>query len=203
MRTGCQALHAPTQPASHSVLNQLPGGSEQQHTPQVVRDSLDLIDRLSGPSQHLARFLLYSGVRLQEALNVRYGDVDQQGFILVRALKRSASRVIYYPDILDLINPAICDPSRKVFHTLNRWRFYRAIHATGFSKFQRSRLRRKLGNQFRVAAAEICRALGRGNSEAATRFLGHKNSRSTEFYRSQTGGLNGKATVRNPRPRLR
>jgi len=182
---------APNILAPHSVSKELLNRSISRAQPAVVRDCLDLIGKLDGHALHIARIMLYTGCRLQEAINIRFSDVSSQGFIFINALKRSVSRVVYYPQIASLINPSLSGTSGKLFRNYNRWRFYRALHNTGFDKFQHSKCRTKMGNMFRVASAEICRSFPGVDTGTPSEFLGHRNPRSTEFYRQTTGELNG------------
>jgi len=177
--------------APHSVCKELSSREISNTQPQVVRDCLDLIDQLDGYALHVARIMLFTGCRLQEAINIRFSDISAQGFIFINALKGSISRVVYYPEIRSIVNPALISSTGKVFRNYNRWRFYRALRNTGFNKFQHSRCRSKLGNMFRVASAEICRSFSGVDSTTPSEFLGHRNPRSTEFYRQAKGGLIG------------
>jgi len=172
----------PSQPHSQSLPNQLQQGSISDRLPATVRLCLDLVRDLSGINKQLAMIMLSTGCRANEVLNITVRDIYPTGHIFIRASKRSQSRVVYYPDLIHFAVPHKRPYDHKVFGFHHYCKFYRSVRRLLSAGSPRSRVRRKVTNLFRCAAADIARLVSQGDPDIATIFLGHKSTRSTESY---------------------
>ena len=181
----------PSQPRSHTLSNQLQPRSASPGIPRSVRLCLDAIQKLSGLNKIIAEFMLCSGCRVHEVLQLEIRDISETGHVLIRAGKRSQNRVVYFPALRRFAFPTRKPPNSKVFPFHNYWKFYRSFRSAIPGAPPRSRFRNKITNLLRCAAADLSAHLSRGDSSIPSVFLGHKSPRSTDSYLQTKGVPNG------------
>ena len=172
----------PSQPRPQSLPSHLRPGSISDRIPESVRLCLDLITRLNGINKQLAMIMLSTGCRANEVLNITVRDIYPTGHIFIRASKRSQSRVVFYPDLVHFAVPHKRPYDHKVFGFHHYAKFYRSVRNLLQHGSPRSKVRRKVTNLFRCAAADISTLVAQGDPNIATIFLGHKSTRSTQSY---------------------
>lgn len=167
---------------SQSLASQCRPDPQLLEYPRSLRAAEDIIYRLQGPSQLVARIQMASGARAQEILSLTWADVHAEGWIYVEASKGSIRRAVYVGELIRK-HPALRRaPELRLFGSLTYQKYYRLVKAAAGARLRRTAVRLRVTNLFRVAAAELARCIAHGNPEAAQHLLGHKSGRSTRYY---------------------
>lgn len=130
----------------------------------------------------MADLQIATGARAAEALAVRHGDVTPDGFVLIRALKGSRTRMGFCPAIVPLVSRSRGDAKLRLFGTLSWSQYYNALLRAGIERHTIGRPRRTVSNLFRRAAAEMAYDISGGDLSVASEFLGHIALKSTLHY---------------------
>jgi integrase len=165
-----------------SLTNQCQNPPGSDRLPESVQSVLLLIEQLSGLNKTIALFMLSSGCRINEVLNIRYRDIRKTGHVCIRASKRSRSRVVFYPQFSTFAENALRNPNGGPFQFHTYKKFYRAFKQLLPGDSPHSAIRQKVSNLLRCAAADLAQSLSNGDTSVPPEFLGHKSPRSTTFY---------------------
>lgn len=186
-----RSLLAPSLSRSLSLCKDVGVSVKSRSLPPSVVLCLDVASKLSGRNKTIALALLHTGCRIQEILNLRFVDVSITGHIFIQALKKSTSRVVYYPPFKAFICIPPRPPHDLLFPRHDYGKFRRAVVDLLPPDSPRSSVRLKVANLFRVAAADLALSLSDGDSSIPQEYLGHKSPRSTHFYLSNKGKTHG------------
>jgi integrase len=140
------------------------------------------------------------GFRISELLSLRRSDVKSNGFIRVPGTKASNSRIIYFPDILDMQFFKDLGPTEKIFNITYR-QYYLILKRNGVEKkihqYSKKMAVTHMFRHFRLVENEL---LAPGEIAVQKNFSGHKTDRGINFYRNNKGLLQqiNEASTNNP-----
>lgn len=170
---------------SQSLNNHTWPYPSEDRPPASVLLCQGLIARLSGLNKTIAQVMLSTGCRAREVLNIRICDISVTGHLFIRALKKSQSRMVYYPSLISYAHPQRHPNSHLIFGHHSYDKYYRSIIQLLPANSPRSSIRLKVSNLFRVAAADMASSISRGHASVPSIYLGHKSPRSTTYYLTQ------------------
>ena len=123
------------------------------------------------------------GLRISEVLNIERSDVSKTGYIRVKGLKHSNSRIVRPVNYLHFWQN---DGSHllPLCKTYSRFYFYRKYKQLGLSMKYEGRSNNSVTHLFRH---EVVQDLQRSFNESSTtqKFIGHKNIKNTKRYESK------------------
>lgn len=123
------------------------------------------------------------GLRISEVLNIERSDVSKSGYIKIKGLKNSNSRIVRPVRFLDFWQNSGSHllPLRN---TYSRFFFYRKYKDLGLSMRYPGRSNNSVTHCFRH---EVVQELQRSFDETSTtqKFIGHKNIKNTKRYESK------------------
>lgn len=123
------------------------------------------------------------GLRISEVLNIERGDVSKSGYIRVKGLKNSNSRIVRPVQFLHfwLHSGSHLLPLKN---TYSRFFFYRKYKELGLSMRYPGRSNNSVTHLFRH---EVVQELQRNFDETSTtqKFIGHKNIKNTKRYETK------------------
>jgi len=160
-------------------------------------------DALPEKMRAVADLQLATAARAVEVLDIRNGDVDLLGHVLVHARKRSRDRVVFYPAVLRWVSRLAEHESRPIFWPVTYRQYYWTLHKLGASAVIHTNGRRVVTNIFRRASALMAWSLSNRNVSVAAEMLGHKSLRSTLYYLPREAVTHGKDPIRDSRPPTR
>ena len=120
------------------------------------------------------------GLRISEVLNVESSDVSKSGYIKIRGLKNSNSRIVRPVNFLHFWIHT-CKHLLPLVNTYSRFYFYRKYKELGLSVQYAGRKNNSVTHLFRH---EVVNELQKSFDEIATtqKFIGHKNIKNTMLY---------------------
>jgi integrase len=128
----------------------------------------------------VCRIMFWGGFRVSEVLDVRSGDIDRQGGVLVRGKKGSNDRYFFDSALApDLLKLRAC--GGMAFFGINRFRVYRALKHHGISRKMQGRKYSSVCHLGRHIKAEKLRSVGADNNTIGVE-LSHKNTKNSEHY---------------------
>ena len=120
------------------------------------------------------------GLRISEVLNIERSDVSEAGYIKIKGLKNSNSRIVRPVNYMHfwLSSGRHLLP---IVHTYSRFYFYRKYKELGLSVKYSGRVNNSVTHLFRH---EVVSELQRSFNEIGTtqKFIGHKNIKNTMRY---------------------
>lgn len=128
----------------------------------------------------LALFLLETGCRVSEALNIKYTDIDQIGRVRVKGKKGSKNRIVYSPSCVSMFLKAK-KYGFTIWEEFNRFHIYRTFKKYGIGAFFGRNKRMSITHYFRHLNAIIAGEIAKEKSEIS-QLLGHISEKNTNFY---------------------
>ena len=129
---------------------------------------------------YLAMFLLETGCRISEALQIKQSDIDNLGRVKIKGLKGSSNRIVTSPATKEyLINQKKI--GGQIFSRFNRFYIYRVFKRYGLGRFFGDNKRQSVTHYFRHINAMIAKEIATDIKEISD-ILGHKNAKNTEIY---------------------
>lgn len=182
-----QPIDASSSLRFQSLSNQYLLPLPDQEISEVIRSAEAIIDRLPWPAKLVAQIQMVTGARAIEILSLCWKDVYREGWIYVDAKKGSAGRAVYIGELLAHHPAKNRHPELPIFGALRYQQYYRLVKSTAGPSLRRSRVRFRVTNLFRCAAAQIARTVASGDIQSAQHLLGHRSPRSTHFYLKERG----------------
>lgn len=130
--------------------------------------------------KELVKFMIATGTRISEALQVNHSEITRTGMVLIRAKKGSNNRMIS-PGLATqyLLN---CKKSRiNPWEGWSRFFVYRQFKKYGITSQANNKSRNKVTHSLRHEVAKGIKAAGM-EIEITKLALGHKNLNSTSYY---------------------
>lgn len=123
------------------------------------------------------------GLRISEVLNIENSDVSKSGYIKIRGLKNSNSRIVRPVNYMDFWVYR-CKHLLPIVNTYSRFYFYRKYKELGLSVKYAGRLNNSVTHLFRH---EVVNELQKSFNEIGTtqKFIGHKNVKNTMRYEAK------------------
>ena len=123
------------------------------------------------------------GLRISEVLNIERSDVSASGYIKIKGLKNSNSRIVRPVQFLHFWQHS-GNHLLPLVNTYSRFFFYRKYKELGLSMRYEGRTNNSVTHLFRH---EVVQDLQRSFDETSTtqKFIGHKNIKNTKRYESQ------------------
>jgi site-specific recombinase XerD len=123
------------------------------------------------------------GLRISEVLNIERSDVSSSGYIRVKGLKNSNSRIVRPVRYLHFWQSS-GSHLLPLCNTYSRFYFYRKYKELGLSMKYEGRSNNSVTHLFRH---EVVQDLQRSFDETSTtqKFLGHKNIKNTQRYENK------------------
>lgn len=120
------------------------------------------------------------GLRISEVLNIESSDVSKAGYIKIKGLKNSNSRIVRPVNYMDFWVYR-CKHLLPIVNTYSRFYFYRKYKELGLSLKYAGRVNNSVTHLFRH---EVVNELQRSFNEISTtqKFIGHKNIKNTMRY---------------------
>lgn len=132
--------------------------------------------------QYFYLFMLQesSGARITEVLNAKHQDINNRGQLFIKGLKGGQNRLIdshySYQWLLRCKNLQI-----NPFQTCNRFSAYRLLKNIGIGKVKKGNSVTSVTHIFRDEYVKGLREIEMTDKERSNN-IGHKNTKSTEFY---------------------
>ncbi|NJL77433.1 MAG: tyrosine-type recombinase/integrase [Saprospiraceae bacterium] len=147
---------------------------------KVLRFQLGEMEKQYRVESILCVFLLETGCRITEALQIQSKDIDSLGRVKIKGLKGSESRIVYSTEAKAYMLG--CKKNNiPVFSDFNRFHIYRVCKRYGIGKAYNENKVMSVTHYFRHISSLISRQVCEGNFEIQ-RMLGHKNEKSTNYY---------------------
>lgn len=123
------------------------------------------------------------GLRISEVLNIERGDVSETGYIRIKGLKNSNSRIVKPIHFLQFWQSS-GSHLLPLKNTYSRFFFYRKYKELGLSYRYEGRSNNSVTHLFRH---EVVQELQRNFNETSTtqKFIGHKNIKNTIRYENK------------------
>lgn len=122
----------------------------------------------------------YHGLRVSEALNITALDIKPGGRIMVKGLKKSASRLIHSPTYSELFEDIRVN-GKEIPEYYNRFYFYRLFRKLGFMTTFKKSQHVTVTHVLRYYFISEFLANG-GTVNDLQNVLGHKSLESTQYY---------------------
>jgi integrase len=128
----------------------------------------------------LALFLLETGCRVSEALNIRHTDIDSLGRVRIQGKKGSKNRIVYSPSNVSMFLRAK-NYGFQIWEQFNRFHIYRVFKKYGIGAFFGKNKKMSITHYFRHLNAIIAGEIAKEKSEIS-QILGHCELKNTNFY---------------------
>ena len=144
----------------------------------IADEKNHIIDRI------VMLLLLAYGLRISEVLNIRKGDINSTGTIIVRGKKGSDDRLISALQFSEWIYK-----NRLSFTSIleyrNRWYYYRLFKRLDIHKQMTGNKNTSVTHVFRYAFVADVKAMT-GDTDKTAKIVGHKNRLNTKRYEEKT-----------------
>lgn len=128
----------------------------------------------------MIELLFISGLRISEALNIKYGSITKDGRIAVKGMKGSNDRLVFPSTTSSYFQ--LCKLSKyDPFKEKNRFYYYRFLKQKGLYFFSNSGKKNAVTHVFRHNFVSDLANSGADNNFIKTA-IGHKSIKSTEHY---------------------
>lgn len=145
-----------------------------------LNTSLDNMRKKYKLEYYCCMFLIETGCRISEALNIKYSDIDQLGRVYIKGLKNSKNRICVAPQCREFL--LFCRQNKTdVFQRLNRFHIYRICKKFGIGGKFGGNKKNSITHYFRHINALITNSIAPETS-LVQEVLGHKNAKSTGYY---------------------
>mgnify|MGYP005853977545 CR=1 FL=1 len=145
-----------------------------------VREIINVMRTKYKREADLAMFLLETGCRISEALEITYKDIDALGRVKIKSKKGSKTRIVFSPSCLQLFLQARAYKS-EIFERFNRFHIYRVFKQAGLGRIFGENRNMSITHYFRHLNAIIAAEIADEKSNIAE-VLGHKAEKNTDFY---------------------
>lgn len=153
-----------------------------------LQRSLDKMKNKHKLEYYVCVFMLETGCRISEALNVKCTDIDALGRVRIKGLKNSNNRIVTSPSCREFFLLQKKNGG-DIFTRLNRFHLYRICKMYGIgSKFEGNK-KNSITHYFRHINALFAKNISE-NLHEIRQTLGHKTEKSTMYY------LKNKKTIR-------
>lgn len=160
----------------------------QENTDNVKRITSIVSNLLANPDapdffKAVVELQFTYGLRISEVLNIERSDVSSSGYIRIKGLKNSNSRIVRPANYLQFWQHS-GSHLLPLFKTYSRFYFYRKYKELGLSMRYEGRSNSSVTHLFRH---EVVQDLQRSFNETTTtqKFIGHKNIKNTQRYESK------------------
>lgn len=128
----------------------------------------------------LALFLLETGCRVSEALQLSWANVDALGRVRIEGKKGSNARILFSPSLVSWLLQ-VRAYKMEMWEGLNRFYIYRVFKLYGIGKAFGNNEKMSITHYFRHLNAIIAREITSEVGEISA-LLGHKKQKNTEIY---------------------
>jgi integrase len=145
-----------------------------------VENILKSINNLPIQLHELALIMFYSGLRVSEALQIRYSDIDALSRVKIKGAKGSLNRVVDCSIIKEYLLTCKAD-RRNPFDGLSRFYVYRQFKNNGLSRFWSNNSKLSVTHTLRILSIKLMES-GINDLSMVQGYIGHKKINSTKYY---------------------
>lgn len=128
----------------------------------------------------LALFLLETGCRISEALQLNFTNIDALGRVRIKGKKGSNARILFSPSLTSWLLQ-VRAYKMEMWEGLNRFYIYRVFKQYGIGRVFGNNEKMSITHYFRHLNAIIAREIT-GEIGEISALLGHKKEKNTEIY---------------------
>lgn len=155
-------------------------GNDHVHELTAFGSSIERNKPSLGFYYNLFLIMLYGGLRVSEALQIRPGDINPFGQIFIKASKGSDNRLVSCAPLTTWLLKCRANSFVPFVHC-DRFSAYRHLKNIGVGRQKKGRVNVSVTHALRDEYVKLLRAQGLDNSDISL-ITGHKKSENLEYY---------------------
>lgn len=155
-------------------------GFDEQNEILELQRSLESMKNKHKLEYYVCMFMMETGCRITETLNIKHTNIDRLGRVRIKGLKNSSNRIVTSPSCREFFI-AQKQSGGDIFARLNRYHIYRICKLYGIGAIFGNNKNASVTHYFRHINALFANSISE-NLHEIRQTLGHKTEKSTIFY---------------------